>query len=153
MITCQREKPDYTEFLSYMRYQIDDAFPHLRGEERTVSFTDKLYAHADFCFCRDDGHLVGMIAYYANGKGADFAYLAQVYVSPNYRRMGLCSRMLDFVTQDAKSKGFQEIRLEVYKYNEDAQHYYTNHCFVTMYDSIPDKLLMRKTIALKKVSR
>lgn len=146
MITCQKEKPDYTEFLNYMRYQIDDAFPHLRGEERTISFTDKLYAHANFCFCRNNGHLVGMIAYYANGEGADFAYLAQVYVSPDYRRIGLCSRMLDFVTQDVRSKGFQEIRLEVYKNDAKSQHCYMRNGFLAMDIAKPDTIYMYKTI-------
>jgi len=145
MITCKKEKPVYEELLRYMHYQVAEAFPHLRGEQRTKDFTDKLYAHACFCFCRDEGHLVGMIAYYANGEGADFAYLAQVYVSPDYRRMGLCSRMLDLVAQDAGSKSFQEIRLEVYKYNKEAQHYYTDHGFVTMHEN-PDTLLLRKVI-------
>lgn len=60
MMTCQKEKPDYEELLRYMRYQVADAFPHLRGEQRTKAFTDKLYAHADFCSCRDGGQLVGM---------------------------------------------------------------------------------------------
>ena len=146
MITCQKEKPDYEELLLYMQYQVADAFPHLRGEQRTKAFTDKLYAHADFCFCRDEGLPIGMIAYYANGEGADFAYLAQVYVSPDYRRMGLCSRMLELVAQNARSKGFQEIRLEVYKYNMYAQHYYMNHGFLAMHDARPETLLMRKTI-------
>lgn len=146
MITCQIEKPDYAELLRYMYFQVADAFPHLRGKQRTKAFTDKLYAHADFCFCRDESQLVGMIAYYANGEGADFAFLAQVYVSPGYRQKRLCSRMLDLVTQDAKSKGFHEIRLEVYKYNEYAQHYYANRGFVRMDDASPETLLMRKNI-------
>jgi len=146
MITCQIEKPDYAELLRYMHYQVADSFPYLRGEQRTKGFTDKLYAHADFCICRDEGRLIGMIAYYANGEGANFAYLAQVYVSPDYRREGLCSRMLDLVAQDVKSKGFQEIRLEVYKYNDYAQHYYTNHGFYTMPDARSETLLMKQTI-------
>lgn len=146
MITCQIEKPDYAELFSYMQYQIDDAFPHLRGEECVKEFTDKIYVHADFCFCRDEGHLVGMIAYYANGEGADFAYLAQVYVSPDHRRMGLCSRMLDLVTQNARSNGFQEIRLEVYKFNAEAQYCYMNHGFVAMDIARPDTLFMNKVI-------
>ena len=146
MITCQKEKPDYEELFSYMRYQVADAFPHLRGEQRTKAFTEKLYIHADFCFCRDEGQLVGMIAYYANGEGADFAYLAQVYVSPDYRRKGLCSRMLDLVTQDASSKGFHEIRLEVYKNDAKAQRCYMNNGFLTMGITKPDTLFMHKTI-------
>lgn len=118
MITCQIEKPDYNELLEYMRFQIDDAFPLLRGEERIKSFTEKLFSHADFCFCRNEGRLVGMIAYYANGRGANFAYLAQAYVSPGYRKEGLYTRMLNIVTNDVKNKGFYEIQLEVVSQNE-----------------------------------
>ena len=151
MITCQIEKPVYTELLGYMHFQIEDAFPHLRGEERTISFTDKLYAHANFCFCRDEGRIAGMIAYYANGKGADFAYISQVYVSPGYRRMGLCSRMLDLVTQDVRSKGFPEIRLEVYKNDNVARLCYTKNGFMAMDIVKPDTLYMRKPTAKKKL--
>lgn len=148
MITCQIERPDYAELLGYMRFQIADAFPLLRGEERIISFTDKLYAHADFCFCRDDGHIVGMIAYYANGKGADFAYLAQVYVSPDYRRSGLYTRMLDLVVENTKEKGFHEIRLEVVRQNKIAQLCNVRNGFVMMEDEKSDasSYFMRKLI-------
>ena len=146
MITCQNEKPDYAELLRYMHYQVTDAFPHLRGDQRTKVFTDKLYAHADFCFCRDEGQLVGMIAYYANGEGADFAYLVQIYVSPDYRRMGLFSRMLDLISQDARSKGFHEMRLEVYKYNAEAQCCYKHNGFRAMDIAKPETLYMNKMI-------
>ena len=132
MISCQIEKPDYKELLNYMRMQIEDAFPLLRGEERIKAFTDKLYAHAEFCFCRENGKLVGMIAYYANGKGADFAYLAQAYVSPDYRKKGLFFRMLNVVEEDARIKGFQQICLEVDYQNEIAQRCYSHHGFRVM---------------------
>ena len=151
MITCLIEKIDYVEFQNYMQFQIADAFPALREEERTKAFIDKLYAHADFCFCRDDGHLVGMIAYYANNEGADFAYITQAYVSPNYRRQGLFTRMLDLVIRDVLRKGFFEIRLEVYKKDKVAQRCYAENGFVPMEKARQDTLYMRKPIVMKKL--
>lgn len=151
MLTFLIEKPDYVELLGYMHFQIADAFPALQGKERTKAFIDKLYANADFCFCRDDGHLVGMIAYYANGEGADFAYIAQVYVSPDYRRQGLFTRMLDLVVRDALRKGFLEIRLEVYKNDKVAQRCYAENGFVTMEMAQQDTLYMRKPVTMKKL--
>lgn len=151
MITCLIEKIDYVEFQDYMQFQIADAFPALREEERTKAFIDKLYAHADFCFCRDDGHLVGMIAYYANNEGADFAYITQAYVSPNYRRHGLFTRMLDLVIRDVLRKGFFEIRLEVYKKDKVAQRCYAENGFVPMEKARQDTLYMRKPIVMKKL--
>ena len=147
MMTSQIEKPDYAELLGYMRYQIADAFPALRGEKRTKAFTDKLYTHADFCFCRDNGHLVGMIAYYSNGKGADFAYIAQTYVSPDYRQQGLLTRMMDLVVRDVLRKGFLEIRLEVYKRDKLAQFCYLKNGFVAMEMAHGDKLYMLKRLS------
>ena len=151
MMNCLIEKPDYAELLGYMHFQIADAFPALRGEGRIKAFTDKLYAHADFCFCRDDDRIVGMIAYYANGKGADFAYIAQVYVSPDYRRQGLFTRMLDLVVRDVLRKGFHEIRLEVYKNDKVAQLCYEKNGFMAMQTVQRDTLYMRKPIAMKKL--
>ena len=148
MITCQIEKPDYAELLGYMHYQIADAFPLLRGEARILAFTDKLYTHADFCFCRDDGRLVGMIAYYANGRGANFAYIAQGYVSSGYRQAGLYTRMLNEVTNDVKNKGFHEIRLEVVSQNDRSLSCHLRNGFKIMDSDMPNvqSYFLNKTI-------
>jgi glycosyltransferase involved in cell wall biosynthesis len=121
-LNIQLSKPNYAELIDYMCFQVEDAFPLLRGEEKVKAFTTKLYKNAEFCISRDKGELVGMIAYYANGKGADFAYIAQAYVSPYYRKKGLFSSMLSNVEEDLIEKGFHEIRLEVDKQNENALH-------------------------------
>lgn len=136
MITCQIERPDYEELLDFVRFQINEAFPLLRGEARIKAFTDKLYSHAEFCFCRDEGQVVGMIAYYANGRGANFAYLAQGYVSPSYRKAGLYTRMLNIVTNDVKNKGFHEIRLEVANQNDISKHCHLRNGFKLLYYNI-----------------
>ena len=145
-ITCQIEKPSYAELLGYMRFQIADAFPLLRGEERIKSFTDKLYAHAKFCLCRDNGYLVGMMAYYANGKGADFVYLSQAYISPSYRKKGLYNRMLAIVTNDARERGFHEMRLEVDKENKTAITCHLSNGFVKIETDTPNSFFMNKAI-------
>lgn len=43
--------------------------------------------------------MVCMIASYANGQGADFAYIPHVYMSPMYRRKGIFSNMLEIVAR------------------------------------------------------
>ena len=71
-----------------------------------------------------------MIAFYANGQGADFAYISHVYVSPDYRKQGTFSRMLDAVKAYSISKGFTEIRLEVNNDNKSACSAYSRKGFV-----------------------
>ena len=130
MFTCQIETVDIQELQAYMRLQAEDAFPVFKDEEWLRSFSAKLHAHAEFCICRDGGRPVGMIAFYANGQGADFAYISHVYVSPDYRKQGTFSRMLDAVKAYSISKGFTEIRLEVNNDNKSACSAYSRKGFV-----------------------
>lgn len=128
-ITCQIERLDYDELLGFMRQQAEDSFPSLKEEEHLLAFSKKLHTHAEFCLCRNEGKLVGMIAFYANGQGVDFVYIPHVYVSPDYRQKGLFTCMLDIIVNYVKKKGFHEIRLEVDKQNKFAQHSYQNNGF------------------------
>ena len=113
MISCAIEPVEYDELLAYMSFQAIEAFPTLRSEETLLNFVNKLFENAEFCICRNDGVLVGMLAFYANGRGADFAYLSHGYVSPEFRKMGLFTRMVFTVADYVKPKGFSLIRLEV----------------------------------------
>ncbi len=129
-ITCKIESIEYDEFLAYMRSQADDGFPTFKNEEWVQTFATKLHTHAYFCFCRDCGKLVGMIAFYANGQGADFAYIPHVHVSSLYRRMGLFTKMLLEVENTCRRKSFNEIRLEVRDVRKDAIKAYMKNYFI-----------------------
>lgn len=128
-ITCQIEQIDYDELLGFMRQQAEDAFPALKDEEHLLAFSKKLYTHAELCLCRDNGKLVGMIAFYANGQGADFAYITHVYVSPKYRGWGLFAKMLQVMEKFVMKRGFAEIKLEVDNDNLRAQKAYIKQSF------------------------
>ena len=145
-ITCQIEQIDYDELLGFMRQQAEDAFPSLKDEERLLAFSKKLHTHAEFCLCRDNGKLVGMIAFYANGQGADFAYIPHVYVSPGYRKSGLFSQMLKIIEKYVKEKSFSEIKLEVRNDNKNAQSAYLKNGF--SYDELasPESVYMVKRL-------
>lgn len=134
MIAYQIGRLSYDELVAYMRRQADDTFPSLKDEERLLAFATKLHAHAEFCLCRDDRELVGLIAFYANGQGADFAYISLVYVSPDYRKKGLFSRMLSIVEEHVREKSFSEIRVEVLKSNDNAIKCYLNDGFEVVED-------------------
>jgi ribosomal protein S18 acetylase RimI-like enzyme len=71
-----------------------------------------------------------MIAFYANGQGAEFAYIPHVYVSPKYRHMGLFARMLQMIETYVKQKGFAKIKLEVDNDNVIAKNAYLRQGFV-----------------------
>lgn len=129
-----------------MRFQAKEAFPLLKDEKRLLSFATKIHNDAEFCFCRDDGKLIGMIAYYANGKGVDFAYIPHVYVSPRYRKLGLFSRMLKTIEKYVQEKGFSEIRLEVENDNWSAQSAYVKNGFLQKKIASPRSIYMVKSL-------
>lgn len=141
----QIEQLDFDELCAFMRFQAEDAFPSLKDEGRLLSFATKLHAHAEFCVCRDDRELVGLIAFYANGQGADFAYIPLVYVSPDYRKKGLFSRMLSIVEKHVKERSFSEIRVEVLKNNDNAIKCYLNDGFEVVEDH-GNKWLLRLSL-------
>lgn len=142
-ITCKIESIEYGEFLAYMRSQADDGFPTFKNEEWVQTFATKLHTHAYFCFCRDCGQLVGMIAFYANGQGADFAYIPHVHVSSSYRRMGLFSKMLLEVEKKCLNKSFSEIRLEVRGVRKEAIEAYTKNGFILAAENGEKKTLVK----------
>ena len=146
-MTCQIECIIYDELLDYMRQQANDTFPQLNDEEVLQNFASKLYTHAEFCICRNNGMPVGMIAFYANGKGAEFAYIPHVYVSPEHRKHGLFKHMLNSVILYVRDRGFTELRLEVEKENKLAQNAYMRNGFQYLSDNISSKsIYMNKHI-------
>lgn len=145
-ITCQLEQISLEELIAFMRFQADEAFSSLKDENKLHTFASKLHDNADFCISRDEGILVGMIAYYANGQGADFAYIPHVYVSPEYRKMKLFATMLNRVELDVRQKGFTEIRLEVSKDNTIAQSAYSRNGFLPIEIENSDSIFMSKRL-------
>lgn len=146
MITCRIESVGYNELRTYMEYQANDSFPNLKDQSVLDQFSKKLFDNAFFCICRDGEKLIGMIAFYANGKGSDFAYIPHVYVSPDYRRQGLLSKMLHVVEEFSKNKGFSLIRLEVDYQNLSAQNAYARNGFRAEKPASSHSYYMIKTV-------
>lgn len=141
------EQLQFDELRDFLREQADDAFPDLKDQQRLNSLAEKWLTNAAFCTCRDkEGRLVGMIAFYANGKGADYAYITHVYVSPELRGKGVFKQMLQMIENDVWAKGFQEIRLEVHNDNYIAFKSYERTGFVRSGVANSDSVFLKKTI-------
>lgn len=130
-MTFQIERLEFEELCVFLHLQAEDSFPDLKDVDRLKMLAKKWSTNADCSTCRnDEGQLVGMIAFYANGQSVDFAYIPHVYVSSNYRKRGLFSRMLSNAEEYIKTKGFGKIKLEVHNSNSDAIRVYLNHNFM-----------------------
>ncbi len=141
------EQLQLDELKAFLREQAEDAFPDLKDEQRLNMLAEKWATNAEFCTCRnDEGSLVGMIAFYANGKGADFAYIPHVYVSHNYRGKGVFKQMLLMVENTVRTRGFKEVRLEVHNDNKTAIRSYERTGFVRLGEAGKDSVFLKKTI-------
>jgi ribosomal protein S18 acetylase RimI-like enzyme len=146
-MTFQIEQLGLEELSAFLCLQAEDSFPDLKDEERLKMLAEKWSKYAECSTCRtDEGLLVGMIAFYANGQGTDFAYIPHVYVSLEYRQQGLFGKMLRMMEAYVKQKGYTEIKLEVNNDNVIAKNSYLRQGFVENMIASEETIYMIKTI-------
>ena len=139
------EQLSFEELSAFLRKQADDAFPELKDEEKLDMLAKKWSSNAECCTCRGiDGSLKGIVVFYANGIGSDFAYIPHVYVSPSHQRKGLFTRMFEVVVGYVKLKGVSEIRLEVGNDNQRAEMAYLKNGFIKGQPASPKSVFMYK---------
>ena len=146
-MTFQIERLGLEELSAFLRLQAEDSFPDLKNEERLKMLAEKWSNNAECSTCRnDEGQLIGMIAFYANGQGAEFAYIPHVYVSPDYRQQGLFAKMLQMMETYVKQSGFDKIKLEVNDNNAIAKKSYLRQGFI-----VDEKAYERTIYMLKRI--
>lgn len=128
-MTIAIEPLSLSELKSFLREQAQDAFPTLKDEENLNLLAEKWQSHAEFCICRLDKRLVGMIAFYANQPEKGVVYLPHIYVSSECRGQKIMTSMLQKIEEYTEEKGFMSFRLEVLKSNEIAQKAYSHYGF------------------------
>lgn len=144
-MTIAIEQLSLPELKSFLREQAQDAFPLLRDEDKLNVLAEKWQSHAEFCTCRLDNRLVGMVAFYANQPDVRVAYISHVYVSKDLRGRSLFSKMLRCIKNEIRPKGFTVIRLEVNANNYSAQEAYVRNGFrvVGNENGTSDKIVMQ----------
>lgn len=143
------EKLQLNELLSNLHEQAKDTFPSLRDEKRLNSLAEKWHNYAEFCTIRDDeNHLFGMIAFYANRPEGAIAYIPHVYVSSFFRCKGIFKQMLCVVESYVKEKGYNELKLEVQKSNQNALKSYKRTGFTVSGVASKESLFLTKTLLM-----
>lgn len=146
-MTFQIERLGFEELCAFLHIQAEDTFPDLKNEERLKMLAEKWSQNAECSTCRDDKALIlGMIAFYANVKGADIAYIPHVYILPNYRHQGLFGQMLQRIETYVKQKGFTKLKLEVNSENVTAKCSYLKQGFVEVAIASEKSVYMIKSI-------
>ncbi|MBQ3738527.1 MAG: GNAT family N-acetyltransferase [Bacteroidales bacterium] len=142
-MTYTIEQLSFEELGAFLRKQAEDCFPDLKDEQRLCLLAEKWSTYAECCTCRNNNcHLIGMIAFYANQTNEGICYIPHVYVDSDFRGQGLFSSMMRLIEEHIKRKNFKTIRLEVNKFNENAQLVYLHYGFSIVSNASEKTLFM-----------
>jgi ribosomal protein S18 acetylase RimI-like enzyme len=100
------------------------SLPFDEGQVRAA--LQEFFAHAEFgqawLICAGEkiaGYVILTLGYSFEYRGRD-AFIDELYVEPEFRRMGLARRAMEFVEQQARQMGVNALHLEVDPQNEPA---------------------------------
>ena len=92
-----------------------------------------------------DQQIKGFIAFYANNKDNDFAFLSMIIIDKSIRGLGIGKMLIIQSEKIVWNKGFSKYKLEVLKNNNAAINLYINLGFKKI-DSKEDVIVMEKKL-------
>ena len=105
----------------------------------------KLKANAELIELWHSGKLVGLCACYMNNFDSKVSYISHIAILETYRGLKLGEYLISHVEQNAKSKGFDCMQLEVSKNNVAAYKFYQKMGYERKEDR-GTKMLMYKSL-------
>lgn len=117
--------------------------PPLSAAVDLAAYSEKLYAHANFVACSEEGEIKAFTAFYKNTCARQL-YVTLICVDKQLQGQGIGSKMLEAL-ESLKGEGFDSIALEVVKTNQTAYQFYKKHGFVEQEDR-GEKFLMLKAL-------
>lgn len=126
-------------------------FGHLYSEEDLSSFLQQVYdpavvaseiadeAHIH-CLAEEEGRLIGFCkmvypsCYAEHSEARNPIALGQLYTDPARTGEGIGARLMDWVLQEACTRGCDAVQLSVYSENEAAQRFYQRYGFIKIAD-------------------
>lgn len=123
-------EPDFPRLLSMMR-SLAEQPPAIPFNEAEVGATLKRFlAHPQFgrlwligVSGNVAGYVILTLGFSFEFRGID-AFIDELYIEPNFRRMGLGRRALQFIEEEARTLGVNALHLEVDEGNDAAAELY-----------------------------
>lgn len=103
--------------------------PPLHETTDLASYAVKIAKYAVTFEAWVETHLVGLVAAYVNDSDKRLAYITHVSVLKEFNRLGIATALLQMCEEHIRSKGFQEINLEVSESNKAAMRLYSRTGF------------------------
>lgn len=140
-------KEDELEQINVLRKQVNDI--HIAGKPDVFKpgFGEELQEHIkdiwndpeqEVVVADEDGVLCGFaVLHHINKpenpymKERDFLDIDEFCVDENHRRQGVATKLVSFIKDYAKEKGFQRLELNMWEFNKDALAFYESVGFET----------------------
>jgi ribosomal-protein-alanine N-acetyltransferase len=135
------------EDIHYVLSAFDNVFvPPL--SERIIdfeSYAEKLAKHA-IVYVIKNRDILGFIAFYANNRETNIAYITQLAIKPTEQSRGFGKLLLDKCIEVSKNFGMLTLKLEVYLNNNVAIHFYERNGFKISGKATQDSMYMIKEL-------
>lgn len=126
-----------------------DFHPPLQGRVDIVGWIDKIMLNGEVAVAEKDHRPVGMVAFYANNTDSKAAYISYVAVSPECRKQGAASQMLNLCFRKCIAAGMNTVR--IHTNNPAALRLYTSLGFNVINREMPDSSGFTRTLLEKKL--
>ncbi len=134
-------KKELIEFLN----TLNEEFSGKLFQQDTTMYASKLLENAELICHYSNSKLVGLIAFYANDKEANSAFISFIGIHQEYRNLGLGKILLDSSISYLKRMNFKFYGLEVISENSNAINFYLQQGFVHE-ENRGDKIYMIKKL-------
>lgn len=125
-------------------YHFDKVFKPALSERISDldAYAEKLYHNAIVFAAKEDDDCIGFVAFYANDKNLQVAYLTQIAVQSKAQNRKIGKSLLDLCIDTSKNNGMSELKLEVKNYNITAINFYKRNGFKLCGEASADSMYM-----------
>ena len=138
----QLSSKELIEFLVLNKGQFS---PPLDSKVNLIEYSEKLIRNSIMICTRENKKIRGLLAFYANDRTIDYAYISLICVSKGWERKGIGTRLINECILYVRKKGYNSIKLEVNMKNQNAFIFYTKLGFQTEKQN-PSSHFMAKSI-------
>jgi len=120
------QKISEKELFNLLDYLNDSFIPNLEEQVDLKKYASKLFKQAYFIFLKDGEKIIGLIAYYINGKNS---FLTSFGIHKSYHNKGLGTILYSEYINILKLKNIEKVELEVHADNKKALEFYKKQQF------------------------
>lgn len=120
----------FNEILEVLEVFSDSLNSLSAGRTVRENFAKKFLDNGIVLALKNSDEIVGFIAFYSNDSVKKISYISMIAVSPEHKRKGYGTKLIEAAVKSSREKNMKYIRLEVNKNNINAISFYKYFGFI-----------------------